>query len=254
MRVHIVGDMEGVGGIVHPDQTNAGAAQYEEGRRLYTEEVNAAVRGAKAAGATEVVVVDCRGAGDGYSFDSLVHELLEPDCEYVVRREWTEYTEFLESGVAAALFVGVALVTGDDAVCREARALLGEGPTAVAVKRGLGARSARHVPPRRARALIEEGAREALADLSAVAPYDPGRPCEIRVGDKTTLAPGSLRHAPAERVDGRTIVSRADTWWQAWRRFFFFDRRRPIGTRPRGNRRRGLRRARARRCRAPRRA
>ena len=36
---------------------------YEEGRRLYTEEINAAVRGAKRRGATEIVAVDCHGAG-----------------------------------------------------------------------------------------------------------------------------------------------------------------------------------------------
>ncbi len=58
MRVLIMADMEGVSGIVVWDQVNGGAPMYEEGRRLYTEEINAAVRGAKAAGATEVVVVN----------------------------------------------------------------------------------------------------------------------------------------------------------------------------------------------------
>jgi D-aminopeptidase len=35
--------------------------------------------------------------------------------------------------------------------------------------------------PREARGLIEDGARQALSDLSAVAPYDPGRPSEIAI-------------------------------------------------------------------------
>ena len=65
MRVHVISDMEGVSGIVKWEQVVGGAAQYEEGRRLYTGEINAAVRGAKAAGATEIVVVDCHGAGAG---------------------------------------------------------------------------------------------------------------------------------------------------------------------------------------------
>ena len=56
--------MEGVSGIVVWEQVNGGAAMFEEGRHLYTEEINAAVRGAKAAGATEIVVVDCRWAQD----------------------------------------------------------------------------------------------------------------------------------------------------------------------------------------------
>ena len=104
--------MEGISGIVLPEQTSAGEALYEEGRKLYTQEINAAVRGAKAAGATEIVVMDCHGAGKGYSFNSLLAEDLDPDCEYVVQNEWTEYTAFLEQGVDAALFVGMHAMAG----------------------------------------------------------------------------------------------------------------------------------------------
>ena len=68
MRVLIMADMEGVSGIVTWDQVNGGAPQYEAGRVLYTEEINAAIRGAKAAGATEIVAVDCHGAGGDWSF------------------------------------------------------------------------------------------------------------------------------------------------------------------------------------------
>jgi D-amino peptidase len=39
--------MEGVSGMVVWEQVNGSAPMYEEGRKLYTEEVNAAVRGAK---------------------------------------------------------------------------------------------------------------------------------------------------------------------------------------------------------------
>ena len=275
MRVHVISDMEGVAGIVKPAQADGedGGTLFQEGRKLYTEEINAAVRGARAAGATEVVVMDCHGAGGGYTFNSLIPDLLDPACEYVVQQRWTEYTEFLEQGCDAALFVGmhamagtsdgvmnhtvsgrdwlnlsfngvrvgetginaalcgtwgcpVTLVTGDEAVCREATALLGERVTTVAVKRGLGSRSARQLPALRARELIEEGARRALADVSAVPPYDPGRPCEVRVEYKNTLSVDKLR-APAipgvEIVDDRTIVSRADDWWTAWRQFYFID-------------------------------
>src|ERR671929_788726 len=112
MRVFVVSDMEGVAGIVRWEQTSGGKPMYEEGRRLYTEEVNAAVRGAKAAGATEIVVMDCHGAGGEWSFNSLVPDLLDPACEFVVQKEWTEYTGFLESGCDAALFVGMHAKAG----------------------------------------------------------------------------------------------------------------------------------------------
>src|SRR5438067_9639254 len=104
--------MEGVAGIVKWQQTSGGDPMYEEGRRLYTEEINAAVRGAKAGGATEIVVMDCHGAGQGWTFNSLVPDLLDPACEYVVQTEWTEYTEFLEEGADAALFVGMHAMAG----------------------------------------------------------------------------------------------------------------------------------------------
>jgi D-amino peptidase len=112
MKVHVISDMEGVSGIVKWQQTNGGEPMFEEGRRLYTEEINAAVRGAKAAGATEIVVMDCHGAGGGWMFNSLLPELLDPACEFVVQEEWTEYTAFLESGCDAALFVGMHAMTG----------------------------------------------------------------------------------------------------------------------------------------------
>ena len=269
MRVHIISDMEGVAGIVKGQQTGGGGPLFEEGRRLYTEEINAAVRGAKAAGAREIVVMDCHGAGEGWTFNSLVPDLLDPACEYVVQEQWTEYTEFLEEGCDAALFVGmharagtpdgvlnhtvsgqvwhnlwfngtlvgetginaalcgtwgcpVLLVTGDRATCNEARELLGAGLTTVEVKRGLGAASARQIPPLRARELIEAGARRALGNLAAVRPYDPGRPCEITVEYKNTSAPSELRfRAGVEIVEPRKIVSRAENWWAAWQQFFF---------------------------------
>ena len=184
MRVLIMSDMEGVSGIVVWEQVTGGHAMYEEGRVLYTEEINAAVRGAKTAGATEIVAVDCHGAGGPWSFNSFVPELLDPDCDWVANHKWSRYTELLEAGCDAVLLVGmharagtpdgvlchtistmtwrnlwfnhelvgelginaalcghfgcpVALVTGDEAVCREGRELLGDGPTYVAVKRGL---------------------------------------------------------------------------------------------------------------------
>src|SRR3954466_5989104 len=104
--------MEGVAGIVKWQQTTGGEKPYDEGRVLYTEEINAAVRGAKESGATEIVVMDCHGAGGAYDFNSLLPELLDPFMKYVVQQEWTEYTAFLESGCDAALFVGLPAMAG----------------------------------------------------------------------------------------------------------------------------------------------
>jgi D-amino peptidase len=112
VRVHVISDIEGVAGIVRWGQTGGDSPLYQEGRRLYTEEINAAVRGAKKGGGTEIVVMDCHGAGGDYDFNSLLPDLLDPDCEFVVQSEWTEYTEFLEQGCDAALFVGMHAMAG----------------------------------------------------------------------------------------------------------------------------------------------
>jgi D-amino peptidase len=268
VKVHIISDMEGVAGIVRLEQTVVGEPLYEEGRKLYTEEINAAVRGAARAGAAEIVVMDHHGAGKAYSFNSLLPDLLDPACDYVVQSSWTQYTSFLESGCDACLLVGmhamagtpdgvlahtvsgrkwrslrfngvlvgetginaalcgtwgcpVLLVTGDEATCREAKALLGSGLTAVAVKTGIGPGAARNVAPVRARELIEEGARTALADLKAVQPYNPGRPAEIAVEFKN---PGELvkyrGRSGVEVTGSESLVSRADDWWTAWRQLY----------------------------------
>jgi D-amino peptidase len=107
VRVHIISDIEGVSGVVKPEQGSGGEPLFEEARRLYTEEINAAVRGARAAGAEEVVVMDCHGAGKGWNFNSLLPDLLDPACEWVVQNSWTSYTAFLEAGCDAALFIGM---------------------------------------------------------------------------------------------------------------------------------------------------
>ena len=271
MKVFIVSDMEGVAGIVKWEQTDGVKEKraYHQGRELYTEEINAAVRGARTAGATEIVVMDCHGAGGEWNFNSLIPDKLDRACEYVVQDHWTEYTEFLEQGCDAALFIGmhakagtpdgvmshtvsgqawrnlefngvsvgetginaalcgqwdcpVLLVTGDEAVCREAKALLGDRLTTVAVKKGMGRFSARNVAPIRARQLIEDGTRRALQDLAAVKPYDPGRPCEIRIEFTTPDRLVEYRNRKGvEQVDDLTLVSKADDWWTAWSQFFF---------------------------------
>ncbi len=114
------------------------------------------------------------------------------------------------------------LVTGDEAVCHEGKELLGDGLTTVSVKQGLGRFSARNVAPQRARDLIEYGAKRALKDLSAVEPYDPGRPCEIRIAFTTPDRLVEYRNRKGiEQVDELTLVSTAGDWWTAWSQFFF---------------------------------
>ena len=53
-------------------------------------------------------------------------------------------------------------------------------------------------------------------------PYDPGRPCEIKVEFTHTDVTEEFRDRQnVERIVDRTFVSQADNWWAAWQQMFF---------------------------------
>ena len=113
MKVYIMTDMEGVAGIFVWQQVTGGDPQYmTEGRRLLTQEINAAVRGARKAGATEIVVMDLHGAGNGYSFKSVLLEEADDGAEYFLGGPWMRYTRPFDAGCDAALFVGAHAMAG----------------------------------------------------------------------------------------------------------------------------------------------
>jgi D-amino peptidase len=102
LKIYISVDMEGVAGVVTGDQLLPSGFEYERFRRFMTDEAVAAVRGAQAAGATEVVVSESHGNGE-----SLLIELFPKDVRIV--RSWPRHGEMmagLDSSFAAALFVG----------------------------------------------------------------------------------------------------------------------------------------------------
>lgn len=74
VRVFISVDMEGISGIAHSEMTSANGAEYERGRQLMVQDVNAAIEGAREAGATEFLVNDSHGSMRNVK----VEELLVP--------------------------------------------------------------------------------------------------------------------------------------------------------------------------------
>jgi len=74
MKLCIHTDLEGVAGVhSFHQQTYADGRYHDAAKRLLTAEVNAAVEGALAAGATEILVNDSHGPG-GMHYESLHHE------------------------------------------------------------------------------------------------------------------------------------------------------------------------------------
>lgn len=104
MKAFISVDMEGICGIVAAEQTNPeeGGQAYQEGRRLMTSEVNAAVEGCVRAGASEVVVADSH-----WNFRNLILDELHEAATVVSGRPRSfSMVHGLDPTFDAALFVG----------------------------------------------------------------------------------------------------------------------------------------------------
>jgi D-amino peptidase len=71
LKIYISADMEGVVGTVTGEQLGPDGFEYQRARRWMTEEVNAAIRGARASGATEILVSDSHGNGQNLLLDEL---------------------------------------------------------------------------------------------------------------------------------------------------------------------------------------
>ncbi|GAB0115177.1 M55 family metallopeptidase [Acidisoma sp. C75] len=94
MKVYICVDLEGVAGVITPQQGTPGNAEYERARRLMTEEANAAIEGALAGGATSILVNDAHGP-----MTNLLPDLLRSEAEFISGRP-KPFTMF--SGLTAA--------------------------------------------------------------------------------------------------------------------------------------------------------
>lgn len=101
-KVFISADMEGISGISGSDQLSAAGAEYNRSRKLMADDVNAAIRGARRGGATEIVVNDSHG-----SMRNLRLEDLEPDVRLISHSfKRSGMMEGLDDSFDAAIFVG----------------------------------------------------------------------------------------------------------------------------------------------------
>ncbi|MDH4616891.1 M55 family metallopeptidase [Brevibacillus sp. AY1] len=78
MKVFISLDMEGISGISEWEDVIPGRRHYEAGRRLLTQDVNAAIEGALEAGATQIIVNESHGP-----MNNLLLEELHPAADVI---------------------------------------------------------------------------------------------------------------------------------------------------------------------------
>jgi len=101
LKVYISVDMEGVAGVVTGDHLGPTGFEYQKAREWLTEEVMAAIRAARDAGATEIVVSDSHGNGENILLDRL-----PPDVLLV--RAWPRplmMMQGIDEGFDAVLFI-----------------------------------------------------------------------------------------------------------------------------------------------------
>jgi D-amino peptidase len=101
-KVYISVDMEGISGVTGDDQTAPGGAEYGRARKLMAEDANAAIRGAFAGGATDVLVNDSHG-----SQRNLLPEDLDPRAR-LISHSFKRFgmMEGLDETFDAVVFVG----------------------------------------------------------------------------------------------------------------------------------------------------
>ena len=112
MKIFISADIEGTAGIAHWDEAERTHPDWAEFRALMTAEVVAACEGARAAGATEVVIKDAHDSGRNLILDRL------PDYARIVRG-WSGHPDAmmfgLDAGFAAAIYTGYHSKAGSEA-------------------------------------------------------------------------------------------------------------------------------------------
>jgi len=102
LKIYISADMEGVVGVVTNEQLGPQGFEYARFREFMTQEVNAAIEGALAAGATQIVVSDSHGNGQ-----NLLIEKLHKDVTLV--RAWPRplmMMQGIDETFAGAVFIG----------------------------------------------------------------------------------------------------------------------------------------------------
>ncbi len=103
LKVFISVDMEGITGIVHWEEVNRSGKDYDYFRKIMTNEANAAVEGAIAAGATEIIVRDSHG-----SARNILPDMLNREAKLL--RDWSGGPKDMMRGIDetfdAVIFIG----------------------------------------------------------------------------------------------------------------------------------------------------
>jgi D-amino peptidase len=102
LKIYISADMEGITGVVTGEQLGPTGFEYARFREFMTQEVNAAIEGAIAGGATDIVISDSHGNGQNLLIEKLPANVL-------LVRSWPRplgMMQGIDETFAGAIFIG----------------------------------------------------------------------------------------------------------------------------------------------------
>ena len=123
----------------------------------------------------------------------------------------------LIAGIAGDLGKPVIMISGDDKVCAEAKAILPWIVTAE-VKKGQGCYYAMLLPQEKAHALLKEKTREAIKNFSNAKPYIIDKPVHLKIERMERIQLPYSSKPYIKIIDGRTYEVEGATMEEAWRR------------------------------------
>jgi D-amino peptidase len=250
-RILIVTDMEGAGGVSDADeQLLPGQRRYLESRHILLGEVNAAVEGSLAAGASEVVIWDGHDGSRTFSVDEIharakliqgrptpanyylsdklydgilfvgqhamagaKNAVLAHSQSFSVKRITLNGKEVGEIGQVAAIagyFDIPVIMLSGDEAACAEIKELQPGALTVPVKRLAGKASALSLSHAEAKAQIQQAARKAVARVKEYRPWKIGGPVEMVI---------EYKPQPPDQPNGRSMSYRGDTVlaaYQSW--------------------------------------
>ncbi len=114
LKVMLLYDMEGISGATDFKHTTIShPAEYAVGRQSLTDDVNAAIAGLNAAGATEIVVVDGHGSGNAEGPDVYEDKLLAPAKMMYRDRAFDIYMDSYDHSFEAIIAIGMHTAAGN---------------------------------------------------------------------------------------------------------------------------------------------
>jgi len=261
IKVFMVTDMEGISGIFDSDMQCLPyqSKRWEESHKLETGEVNAAVDGLIAGGATDVIVWDghdssqtlstldinprcwllqgrpvppTMGLDSSYSAVVLIGQhamagaengiLCHSYSSLGIQNIWVNGKPEGEFGTIAMLAgdlgIPIAMLSGDEAACKEVHDLTPWAECAV-VKKGISRTSGYMLPHPTACALIRAKAQRAMQRLSEMKLLKTAGPVEVKL-ELTTRGTGHWTTGNGvEQIDSRTWAFHGKTFLDAWLKY-----------------------------------